>query len=85
MGMARIDSVILWIPISTVCAGALDVYQQQQVMGSGGLPLAAEVPRVLGKALADEMCLRAVTLTGAWSSVYVQTTRKEVHSCNWRA
>ncbi len=63
-----------------MCAGALDVYQQQQVMGLAALPLAAEVPRVLGKALADEMCLRAVTLTGAWSPTYLQTARKEVHS-----
>ena len=46
-------------------AGALKGWQRQQVLGVEALPGGWEVPRNISKALADEMVVRAVTLTGA--------------------
>lgn len=44
--------------------GALDGWQRRQVLGRESLPGGWEAARVLGKSLADEMALRAITLTG---------------------
>lgn len=51
--------------IQAVCAGTLDLYQREQVLlSSPPVLVVAEVPRVSSKALADEMRMRAVALTG---------------------